>query len=91
MNHQAGMLIFESNDTKNIRIRQEVVGDCFALSAILLESSSKSTWHVPHTGASNADLRRVVDCFVGKVHHSFPTDRDTGPAAARGPTTSSTE
>ena len=44
---------------------------------VLLKSGSlsNSTWHVPETEASHANLSGVVDCFTGEIHHS----RETGP------------
>ena len=38
-----------------------------------LGSLSNSTWHVPETEASPANLSRVVDCFIGEIHHSRGT------------------
>ena len=47
----------------------------FALRGIQIGELSNSTWHVPETEASHANLSRVVDCFTGDIHHS----RETGP------------
>ena len=42
---------------------------------LIVGSLSNSTWHVPETKASHANLSRAVDCFTGDIHHS----RETGP------------
>ena len=58
------------------RNRQDVFWGFFCSSCYSNRGSlSNSTWRVPETEESHANLSRVVDCFTGEIHHS----RETGP------------
>ena len=75
MNHQAGILTFDSNNTKKTNSTRSLLG-LILLLLVLFDSGSlsKSTWHVPDTEASHANLSRAVDCFTGEIHHSRETE-----------------
>ena len=75
MNHQAGILTFDPDKTKK-RIPHEVFGGFFRSWCYSIWGSlPNSTWHIPETEASHANLSRVVDCFTGEIHYP----RETGP------------
>ena len=75
-NHQASILTLDSTKTKNKRITQgSIFGFLLLFVLFNLGVLSNSTWHVPVTEASHANLSRVVDCFTGEIRHS----RETGP------------
>ena len=58
------------------RLRNQVFGISFAVVVLFnLKSFSNSTWHVPETETSHANLSRVGDGFTGESHRS----RETGP------------
>ena len=77
MNHQAGILTFDSNkkNETNSTINRHLLGPFLLFVLFNWGSLSNSTWHVPETEASHTNLSRVVDCSTGEIHHS----RETGP------------
>ena len=72
--------MFDSNKNEKKRIRQSIFLGLLLL-FVLFKSGvlSNSTWHVPETEESHANSSRVVDCFIGEIHHS----RETGPPEQR--------
>ena len=92
VNHQADVLTFDSKNERQTNPKRRLLGLVLLFVLLNLGSSSDSTWHVPGTEGSHANVSRVVDCFTGETHHS----RETGPPnqpqpEVRGPTAPSTE
>ena len=68
-------MTLDSNKTKQYDSTRSILGLILLFVLFNLGSLFNSTWHVPETEASHANLSRVVDCFTGEIHHS----RETGP------------
>ena len=74
LNHKSSIFTFDSNKTKKTNSARSILGLLSLFVLFNLGSLSNSTWHVPATEASRANLC-VVDCFTGEIHQS----REAGP------------
>ena len=74
VNHQAGVLAFDSNKTREkTNSTRSLLGLPLLFLIFIFWSLYNSTWHAPEIEASHANLSRVVDCFTGGIHHSRET------------------